>query len=254
MGNEVFSHDAIIVPEGGLLRNDDEAKFVLGQKVHDGRGNEYRYIKANETLAIGQTVVPVAKAAWDATIVVDGAVASGDTLIHVDTLASAMTAGQYEGYFLSQAAAASKGMGYQIKAHKAAAIAGELDIHLVGAAQEIISDGAVLYIHNPYLMELTDATTEPIKGVAIGTITSGCYGFVQISGHFRAVAVGHTTSAAIVLNEPLTPLAAPAGSCQGFAGNTEADILEAVASCLIAEVAVGANTTGYISAFSKGIL
>lgn len=252
---EVFSQSAILVPPGGLSRNDSTAQFDLGQLVHDGRGNFYRYVKANEALAVGQAVTAVAKAAWDSTIVVDGAVTSGDTYIHVDTPTSAITANQYAGYFVSQATAAGLGMGYQIKEHAAmAASTGEADIQLVGAAQEAFANNAVLYIYNPYLVELVDADTESIKGVAIGTITSGYYGFVQVAGHFRAVAAGHSTSAAIVLNEPLVPVAANPGSVQGMAGGDEADIMEAANSGLIALQAVGANTTGYVEAFSKGIL
>ena len=51
---ENYSHSAILVPPGGLARNDASAQFDLGQIVHDGKGNFYRYVKATEALAIGQ--------------------------------------------------------------------------------------------------------------------------------------------------------------------------------------------------------
>ena len=253
--SKYFSHDAILVPEGGLYRNDDEARFDLGQLVHDGRGNFFRYVKANEALAVGQAVTSVPKAAWDATIVIDGALAAaGVSTIHVDTITTARAAGYYEGKWISQATAAGLGMGYKIQNHGAMAAAGEVDIIIEGVTQETFADGAVLYIFDPYLVELTDAATETIQGIAVGTITSGYYGFVQVAGHFRAVRVGHSTSAAIVLDEPLVPLAAVPGSLQGMAGNAEADIMEAANSGLLALQAVGANTLGYVEAFSKGIL
>ena len=105
-----------IPPEGGLLRNDTTKKFELGTVISDTLGNSYRYVKANEALAIGQVVTAVVKGAWDATIVMDGEVTAADAtnVIHVDTNTSSITANEFAGYFVSQAAAASKGIGYQI--------------------------------------------------------------------------------------------------------------------------------------------
>jgi hypothetical protein len=253
---ENYSHSAILVPPGGLARNNASAQFDLGQIVHDGEGNFYRYVKATEALAIGQAVTSTALGAWDTTIVVDGAVTSGDELIHVDTPTSAITANQYAGYFVSQATATGLGKAYQIASHAAmAASTGEADINLVGAVSEAFADGAVLYIFNPHVVELVDADTEVIKGIAIGTITATYYGFVQIGGFFRAVECGHSTSAAIVVNESVGPVSGNPGAVQGVvSSNAEADVHEAAASGLISCQAVAANTTGYIQAFSKGIL
>jgi hypothetical protein len=246
---------AQIPPEGGLVRNDTTRKFELGTVVSDTFGNSYRYVKANEAIAIGQIVTSVVKAAWDSTIVMDGASAAGDLYLHVDTLTSAMTVNQYRGYYVSQATASGLGRGYKIKSHgSAAATTGELDIWLEDAVQEVIGDGDVLYIYHPYLVELVDADTELIMGVATGTISSGSYGFVQIGGHCPAVAAGHSSSAAIVLNEPLVPIAGNPGSVQGMAGSAEADIMEAAASPLRALQAVNANTTGYVEAFIQGMV
>jgi hypothetical protein len=239
---------AQIPPEGGLLRNDATRKMELGTVISDVYGNAYRYVKATEALAVGQVVTSTVRAAWDATIVMDGASAVADTKLHVDTLATAMTANQWRGYYVSQATAAGLGQAYKIKSHGGAAIAGELDIYLEDPCQEIHADGAVLLIFNPWVVELTDADTEPIVGVALGTITIAYYGFIQVAGFCRAVAAGHSTSAAIVLNEPLVPVAAVPGSVQGMAGNAEGDIMEAAASPLISLQAVAANTTGYVQA------
>lgn len=256
MSTERISGLPTIFPEGGLQRNDDEARFELGSLVFDVHGNAYRYIKANEALAIGQAVTAVAKAAWDSTIVLDGAASSGDSTIHVDTTTSALTANQYAGYYVSQATASGLGIGYRIAGHDAMDASGEGDVRLEDSLAEDIADGAVLYIYNPYLMELTDGTTEVVQGIAIGTITSAYYGFVQVGGHCRRVAVGHSTSAAIVINEPLTPLATPAGSLQGVAAGTpnEAEIFTLIKSRVYALQAVNANTTGYVEAKIMGII
>jgi hypothetical protein len=245
---------AQLPPEGGLIRNDTTRKFELGTVVSDTFGNSYRYVKAAEALTLGSSVTATAKAVWDTTIVMDGASAVGDLYIHVDTLATAMTPNQWRGYYVSQATAAGLGRGYKIKSHGGAAIAGELDIILEDAIQEIIADGVALLIYNPYVVELVDADTELIMGVCVGAIASGSYGFVQVGGHCPFVKAGHSTSAAIVLNEPLVPVAANPGAVQGMAGSGEADIMEAAASPLRALQAVGANTTGYVEAFIQGMV
>ena len=254
MSTRQASGFAQLPPEGGILRNDTVRKFELGTVISDTLGNSYRYVKAAEALAIGQCITATAKAAWDSTIVMDGASAVGDLYIHVDTLATAMTVNQWRGYYVSQATAAGLGRGYKIKSHASAAIAGELDIFLEDAIQEIIADGVVVLIYNPYVVELVDADTEVIMGVCVGTIASGSYGFVQVDGHCPAVQAGHSTSAAIILNEPLVPVAAVPGAVQGMAGSAETDVMEAAASPLRALQAVGANTTGYVEAFIQGLV
>jgi len=249
MSTEKITGFPALFPEGGLQRNDATARFQLGQIAMDVFGNFYRYIKANEALAVGQCVTAVAKAAWDTSIVVDGALAAaGVYTIHVDGIVTARAAGYYAGYYISQATAAGLGVGYRIKEHAAFVASSEVDVILDDITLETFADDAVLYIHNPYIMEKTDATTELIMGVAIGTITSGYFGWIQVGGHCRRVAAGHSTSAAIVLNEPLAPLASPEGAVQGQEGADEDDIFEASNSPLIALQAVAANTTGYIEA------
>ena len=234
-----------------LLANDATAQLELGTIAYDSLGNVYRYIKASEALAVGKCVLPVARAAWDATIVVDGAVVATDTKIHVDTNASVITVNEFANQFVSQASAAGLGAGLQIKSHAAIGIAGEMDVELYRATGETIANNAVLYIHSPYVMELVDGDTEPIKGVCLGTITSAYYGWIQIGGYVPKVLCGHSTSAAIVLNEPLVPVAGVPGAVQGFDGSTpaEADYVECFLSPLASLRAVGANTTGFIEAY-----
>jgi len=240
-----------LISSGSLLVNEATQQMELGSLRMDEFGNLYRYIKANEALAIGQIVTSVPFAAWDTTIVIDGAVASGDTTIHVDTNTSVITVNQFAGYYIKQATAASKGMALRIKSHPAIGASSEMDVVVEKASAEVISDGVALNIFNPYLMELVDADTEQILGVALGTITSAYYGWVQVAGFVEVVEVGHSTSAAIVLDEPLVPVAANPGAVQGMAGNAEADIMEAACSPLIALEAVAANTTGYTCAYMK---
>lgn len=244
-----------LVPEGGLLRNSATALFDLGQLFSDKEGNLYRYIKANEAITKGDALTPVAKAAWDTNRAIDGALTSSSGyIVHIDTITTAMTANQYAGYYISQATAAGKGKEYMIDSHPAMAASGEGDLYMRDPIDETFADDVALLIFNPNLMELVDADTEVIKGVAICSLTSGYYGFVQVSGHFPHVKTGHSTSAAIVLNEPVVPVAANPGAVQGMAGNAETDIMEAAASLLHANQAVSANTTGFISCVSKGIL
>jgi len=232
---------------GGNLGDHSAAAFRLGTVINDTNGNAYRYIKASEAITAGDAVTAVVQAAWDSGILVDGAVTSGTTL-HVDAVTTAVAADYYKGKWIRQAAAASKGYGYQIAGHEALAASGEGDIILENSIGESFANNVALEIYDPYLMELVDAGTEMVRGIAPQDITSGNYGWVQIGGFVPSVKVGHSTSAAIVLNEPLVPVSANPGALQGMSGNAEADIMESAVNKLIALDAVGANTTGFIGA------
>lgn len=251
---------AQIPPDTGLARNDSTPKFALGTVISDTYGNSYRYVKAAEGLAIGQCVTATAKAAWSLTnpVLVDGAITANTTnIIHVDGGASSLAATAaktYNGYYVSQATASGKGIAYKIADQPYIPAGGEADIVVESTILEAFANNVALLIYNPYVVELVDADTEMIMGVCIGTITSGYYGFVQVGGHCPVVAVGHTTSAAIVLNEPLVPVSAVPGSCQGMAGSAETDIMEYAASPLRALQAVNADTPGYVEAFIQGLV
>ncbi len=240
-----------LVSGAALDANDSTKKMPLGTIRQDRNGNLYRYIKAKEALTRGACVTQVAKAAWDSTTVMDGASAVDDESLHVDTNTSAYTKNQYEGYWLSQATGTGLGKAYQIKSHPAIDASSEMDIELVEPCEEIIADGAVLLIFNPYEVELVDGDTEITIGVAIGTITIEYFGWIQIAGHVPAVQVGHSTSDAIVLNEPLVPVEGVPGSCQGMAGDDEADNMLSTCSPLLSLQAVSANVTGFVEALMR---
>lgn len=241
----------IVLPIDALAADDATQRFRLGQKVQDIQGNEFRYVKATEALAAGELVTATAIAAWDTTIVVDGAIALADLtkVLHVDTLATDMTKNEYAGYYVKQAIAAGKGRLFKINSHAAQTAAGdELDIFLEDTIDEVIGDGAVLSIFNPFVMELTDAGTELIMGVAHKVISSGQFGFVQVGGLVQAVLCDGSNGAAVVIHEPIVPYATDPGQGQGMAGSAEADIMELAASPLIA---LEASTTdaGFVPAY-----
>lgn len=240
------------LPRGGS--NHSTQSFRLGAVINDEQGNQYRYIKANEALSAGDVVTAVAAAAWDSGILVNGAVTSGNTIV-VDNITTTVAASFYKDYWIFQAAAAGKGYSYRIVGHEPFTAGSSAEVYVEPAVGETLADNAALKIFNPWLVEKVDATTEMPRGVAATDIDSGNFGFVQIGGYVPAVKVGHSTSAAIVLNEPLVPVGSGnQGSMQGFAGTTEADILEAGLGRIIALDAVGANTTGFIPAYIIGQL
>lgn len=229
--------------------------FGLGQLINDNEGNFYRYIRANEAISAGDALTALAQVAWDSGILVDGAVSSGKK-IHVDTVTTAVAAGFYQDRWIKQAAAASKGYSYRIAGHDALAASGEGDIFVEPEIGETFADDAALLIQAPWLMEQIDATTERIMGFACTDIASGSYGFAQVGGTVPAAKVGHSTSAAIVLNEPLNPVGSGnAGAIQGVAAGTpnEAEIMTLLNNVIALE-AVNANTTGFIRVYIKGIL
>jgi len=240
-----------LVSGAALEANDSTKKMPLGTIRQDREGNLYRYIKAKEALTRGAVVTQIVKAAWDSTIVMDGASADGDTVLHVDTNTSVITKNEFEGYWISQATATGLGKAYQIKSHPAIGASSEMDVELVEACEEIIADGGVLLIYNPFEVELVDDDEELIIGVAIGVITIEYFGWIQISGHVPAVQVGHSTSDAIVLDEPLVPVEGVPGACQGMAGDDEAANMLSTSSPLLSLQSVNANTTGFVEALMR---
>lgn len=255
-----FAGPAILVDPEGLYSNSDTRKFSLGQLGYDTDGNAYRYVQAAEALAEGQAVSHVARAAWDSGILVDGAVTAGDTLIHVDNITTAVAADFYAGYYIGQAGAAT-GLGalHKIKSHPALTASGEADIFLDVStpAKETIANNTALEIFHPWRVELIDATTKIIRGIVVNTIDSGNYGWIQVGGYVPSVLVGHSTSAAIVIDEPLVPVgSALAGSLQGYDATTpsEANILQATRGRLFANEAVSANVVARIDAYIVGML
>jgi len=216
-------------------------------------------VLATEALARGQVVTATALAAWDSGILVDGAVTAGDTKIHVDTVTTAVAAGAWAGYWIGQAPAATgKGALHKIAGHEALAASGEGDIFLDPStpAAEAISNDVALLIFHPWKVELCDATSEIIRGVVVNTIDSGYYGFIQTGGFVPDVLAGHSSSAAIVVNEPLVPLATPAGSVEGvdFGSASEAEVLQACGIRLIALEAAALNTVCRVPAYIYGEL
>jgi hypothetical protein len=242
----------IVLPMDALAANDANQRFRLGQKVQDINGNEFRYIKAAEALAQGELVTATVLAAWDSGIAVDGAVAVADLTktIHIDTITTAMTKNQYAGYYICQAPAAGKGRLFKIKSHEAMAASGEGDLIMEDTINEAFANDVALLIFNPFVVELTDAGTEFIQGVAIGTITSAYYGFVQVGGTCQAVLCDGSNGAAVVLNEPIVPYGTDPGQGQGMAGSTEADIMEAAMSPLVALEASAADA-GFVPAYFR---
>jgi len=256
-----------IPPLGGIARDDATRKYELGTVISDTFGNSYRYVKAGTALAQGMAVTAVAKAAWDATIVVDGAitVAAATNKMHVDTVTTETAANAWRGYFISQAAGetgntASAGMGYRIAYHDFVAAAGELDIYFEDVIAEAFGNDVVLYAYHPHVVEPIDAATEIVMGIAVGTITVNQYGFVQIGGHCPAVLVGGTTNLAVVANEPLFPGATVAtdmlaGALMGgLAATSDTGVLAMANTPVISLQAVGANTAGYVEAFIQGLV
>ena len=227
-----------LLPEDGVLCDTADKRFPLGGMVMDVYGNFFRYVKASEALAVGEIVTHVPLGTWDTTIVVDGAIVANTTnKLHIDTTTTVMTANQYKDYFVAQAVAAGKGRLFRIVTHPAiAAATGEGDLTLAEDMTEAFADGTALEIVNPYLVELVDANTDTIAGVAIGTITVNQYGFVQVGGiHSGVLTDGSAGGTAIVLNETVSSYGGTdPGQGQGYATADEAGDMEVANSPLIA--------------------
>jgi len=207
-------------------------QLELGTIFEDREGNLYKYIKAGEALVRGDCLRPSAMAAWDSGIAIDGALVSGDQVMHIDTVTTEMAANAYAGYWVGQAPAAGKGMLHQIKSHPLIAVSGEGDLYLEDPIAEAFADDVALLIYHPDVLEQTDSATDIITAVAIVGIASGSFGFVQIAGFIPAVKIKGDTQA-LVVDEPIVPCTT-VGAGIGRDGAVEADIVEIGLSPLIA--------------------
>ena len=253
-----------IPPLGGIARDDANRKFELGTVISDTFGNSYRYVKAGTALAVGMAVTATAKAAWDTTIVVDGTVnsTSATNKLHVDTVTTDADANGFRGYYVSQTAAAGKGFGNKVAYHDLIDVSNstDADIFFEDQIAEAFADGEVLYAYHPYVVEPVSATTQIIMGIAVGTITVGQYGFIQVGGHCPAVLIGGTTNLEVVINEKLVPGATVAtdmlaGALMGvMVATDDTGIYASAISPVIALQAVAANTAGYVEAFIQGLV
>ena len=227
---------AQLLPEGGVLCDTADKRFPLGGMVMDVYGNFFRYVQASEAIAVGELVTCVPLTTFDTTVVVDGAIVANTTnKLHIDTLTTAVTAGQYNDYFIAQAVAAGKGRLYRIVGHPAiAATTGEGDLTLAEDMTEAFADGTALEIVNPYYVELCDGATDTIAGVAVGTITIAQYGFVQVGGVHNGVLCDGSNGTAIVLNETVSSYGTDPGQGQGYATADEAGDIEVANSPLLA--------------------
>jgi len=239
-----------LLPENALFSDSATAKYPLGMLALDIYGNEYRYIRANEAIAFGELVTPVALGTWDSTIVTDGAVVAGDTKIHVDTITTAKAANFYSGYWIRQGEAAGLGILHRIESHDSMAASGEVDLILskMTPAQEAIADGVALQIYNPYNMELTDAAVEAIRGVGVYPLSASQYGFVQVGGMHPGVLCDGSNGAAVVAGEPITPYGTDPGQGQGVDASSpaEADFNEYLSPLIALDAS--ATDAGYVPA------
>jgi hypothetical protein len=227
---------AELLPEGGVLCNTVDKRFPLGAIVMDIYGNFFRYVQASEALALGEIVTHVPLATWDTTVVVDGAITANTTnKLHIDTLTTAVEAGEYNDYFVAQAVAAGKGRIFRIVGHPAiAAVTGEGDLTLAEDMTEAFVDGVALEIVNPYRVELVDADTDTIAGVAIGVITADYFGFVQVGGVHNGVLCDGAVGTTVVLNETVLPYGADPGQGQGYDTADDVGDMEVANSPLLA--------------------
>jgi hypothetical protein len=228
---------AQMLPEEGILCNTVDKRFRLGGVVMDIYGNFFRYVQASEALAVGEIVTHVPLGTWDTSIVVDGAIVANTTnKLHIDTTTTVMTADQYVDYSIAQAVAAGKGRLYRIIKHPAiAAATGEGDLTLAEDMTEAFADGTALEIVNPFLVELVDANTDTIAGVAVGTITTDYFGFVQVGGIHNGVLCDGSNGTPLILNETVSSYGGTdPGQGQGYATADEAGDQEVANSPLIA--------------------
>lgn len=226
--------------------------FDLGTVLSDVDGNKYKYVKFSEASTIGQVHTQIEPAAWDSAVM-DGGATAGDVSFDVDTKAAAVTEDQFAGYYIGEVPTDGYLGGlYKIKSHTAAAPTVSFVVTLVDALPVAIANSVALTIFHPNIVELIDADTELPAGAALGTVTVAYYGFLQVAGFIPIVSVGHSTSTAVVLNEPVICVAGVPGNMQGSTGTVTAE--EAAVGVMIAKAASTADKTTFISVYMKSMV
>lgn len=227
MGIQV-AHGLSVTKETATTEDHDSAQNPLGALVILDDGRKYRYMKANEAVAIGQIVTPLL-GIDDADV---DAAASDNSL----TGTGDFTAGEFDdgaSFVHINGGSTGQGQNKRIKSNTANVL------YLESAWGTALATTDDYIVYSPYEVELCDAANEKIVGVALGTVSANKYGWFQVGGLAFVLCAGDTD--ALVAHEGIVSSAA-AGVAKGLtAGGTTAD--EAQKAVGMAMVASSAATS-----------
>ena len=199
----------------------DEANptHQLGEKIYTADGRAFRYVKAGETLVVGDLIEAPAEATGNQSRLVAAAAVGDTTVTTTDTVT--VTADEYAGGYVVVTGEGGTGTGfmYQIKSHPAATAAvctftlsDPIQVAFTALTQ-------IDLVKNPYkdVLQSNTTPTSCVVGVAVNEITSGQYGWIQTEG---VATVKNDATGAIVVGNHVVASGTTVGSCRAAANDS----------------------------------
>lgn len=177
-----------------LSENSTVQNFPLGTRVTDVNGNEYIYVLNGEaSTAFARGKIAMQEAAVD----VD-TVSSNTAKTQITEASAGWTAGAYSNYLVYVNDGTGEGQLRRIISNTTDTLTLEDPL----TTSLAVADSDIL-IFNPYVVNLATASGQTVPfGVAVGAITAGSYGWIQVSG-VAEVLVGdaQTANLAVVMGD-----------------------------------------------------
>jgi len=184
----------------------DEANpsHALGELAITPDGRRFRYVRAGASaLGIGELIQSPAEVTNHQNLTPTAATIVGDTSIGVTLGATAATANQYAGGYVTITTGAGVGYRYEIKSHPAASASATLTLTLEESIRVATNTGTsrVDLVRNPFDSVIQNPTTPTgtTVGVAITAITATQYGWIQVGGSSTVLAQGALTVGNLVV-------------------------------------------------------
>lgn len=169
-----------------LFSNSANQLHELGAKVVTNDGRAFRYAKAGAADLVAGNLLQAPAIVANHQNMATSTQAAGDTTVTVTLGATAATANQYAGGFLTLNAGTGKGYSLRIKSHPAANSGATLVLTLEDPFQVATSssDTKSCLIANPYsgVIQMPTTATSSAVGVATYIISAGQYGWIQVHG------------------------------------------------------------------------
>jgi len=220
----------ILLNPSDLTTNSSVANQVnLGAKAFDQMGNAYRWCLAGgTTLAVGKLQQAPAQVANHQNLTVATA-AIGATSLTVTLGATAATANQYAGGFVTITAGTGLAYRYLIDSHPAANASATLVLTLSDAlaVATAVADSKADLQANPFsgvILNPATASSAPV-GVGVAPITNAQYGWIQTSGVAGVLADGAiTVGTALVASNGVAGAVEPLAGVQAAVATALTDI------------------------------
>lgn len=190
---EIFTQDVRV---SSATRQADLGEIKVGS---DGRA--WRYVKAGASaIAPGILTVTADAVANHGNIAVAVAAPVNATRVKVTLGATAATANQYAGGFLTVNDAAGEGITYKVAGHGAIGSAAAGWIELEEPIKVALTTSSEVTLESPFGGVVISATDQAdlVAGVANAAIAAGEYGWVQVRGICAVLADEAVTKGAVV--------------------------------------------------------